>query len=589
MQPEHDDEKKAEHSAVEMPPSPASDDDTPFDDSTTSRAIDDIVAKEGDVVLAAEDEKKQAQEAVVKPRRRSFLYRWWHNGWARSITLLIVCIGIAGAAATPVSRYWILNTAGVQASSSVNILDDKTGLPLKGVRFTMDGKSADANEAGIARLSGLRLGPQTLRIEQPGFSVVEQTVTVGWGSNPLGAYKLKSTGVRLTIEVRDFLSGKPIEGAQAASGESTAVSDKNGKLVITLASSDEVADPVTLAKPGYRTEQVTLDADLRKTTKASLVYGQKTVYVHNQSGKYDVYKSDLDGKNPQVLLPGTGSETSNMSLAVSPDGTKVAVVSTRGNQRDAGGFLLSTLLIVNISDGEAVSIAKAAQLQLVDWIGSRLVYQQVASDAATPANARYSVIGYSTSDGSRVQLGSAKKLNAVFSAHGAVYFAVAADPADSAFKPAFYKVNPDGGGKQAVIDMEIWGGYRPHYTALNVQSATDGWLSYDLTTDRYTASTDPGSAAGRLYVADATGSKHLWIESRDGQGILQVYDKATAKDARVIAQAGLTYPVRWLSNDIVVYRVVTGGEVADYAVSLLGGPAAKIANVVNTYGFTSGQ
>jgi hypothetical protein len=48
-----------------------------------------------------------------------------------------------------------------------------------------------------------------------------------------------------------------------------------------------------------------------------LVPDRKTVFVAKDSGKYDLYKSYVDGKNREVLLKGTGSENSNIALAMS--------------------------------------------------------------------------------------------------------------------------------------------------------------------------------------------------------------------------------------------------------------------------------
>lgn len=570
------------------PPQPQSD-DTSFDDDKTARAIDDIVAKEADTVLGAEDEKSGAQAQVPVHKKHRFFYKWWHNKWARWLTVLVLLGATSGCAATPVARYWVLNTAGVRVESSVKVLDGKTGLPLKSVRFVIDGKTADTDVSGEARLRELALGPHSMRIEQPGFKVIEQHITLGWGSNPLGVYRLEASGVSYVIELQDRLTQKPLAGVQAVNGEATALSDKNGKLTITLPSIQDAADPVTLNKSGYRTEQVMLDVDARKATKTSMVAAHKTVFVSKQSGKYDVYKSDLDGKNAQVLLAGTGSETANISLAVSPDGSKVAVVSTRDGQRDGSGQLLSSLLIVNMSDGNAVSIAKASQIQLIDWVGQRVIFEQVSSEPTTPANARYSVVSYNISDGTRIQLGAAKKLNAVFSAQGVIFYAVAADPADSAFKPAFYKVHADGGGKQAVVNAEIWSGQRVDYHILNLQHADGGWLAYDLRTDRTNDIIDPVSYAHRPYADNTSGSRSLWVETKDGQGVLELLDVAANKPRSVVSVPGLTYPVRWVTDEIIMYRVVTGGEVADYAVSLAGGPALKIADVVNSYGYSSGQ
>lgn len=571
-------------------PQRSDDDTTPFDDDKTSRAIDEIVAKEGDTVLAAEDEQKANERLPKTPHARGGRFSvlmhskafWW-------VVALLVCGGIGTTAAIPTSRYGLLNTAGVRAGASVVTVDDITGLPVSGVRLSIGSAAKDTDTSGKASLSGLRLGPATITIEQAGYAKISQQVTLGWGSNPLGTFKLKAAGVSYTVEVRDYLSDKPIEGVQAVSGESTAVSDKQGNITLHLPNIATANDTVQLAAEGYRSDEIPLLPDSAHPTKALLVMNKKTVYVSKQGGTYDVWKSDLDGKNAQVLLKGTGSETSNISVAVSPDGTKAAIVSTRDNKRDAEGLLLHSLLIVTIGDGAAMVVSRAAQIQLIDWLGSRLIFQQVSSDPATPPGARYTVVGYDTNDATRVQLAAAKRLNAVFSAQGAIYYAVAADSADAAFKPAFYRIHPDGSGRRALLGTEVWSGQRVDYNTLNLQTADGAWTAFDIPNNHGETIPGPSSFANRLYADTPARSKSIWVETKDGQGRLHLHDVASGKQTTVVAQSGLTYPVRWLSDTVVVYRVVLGSEVADYAISTSGGPARKIANATNTYGFVSGQ
>lgn len=565
-------------------------DTTPFDDDKTSRAIDEIVAKEGDTVLAAEDEQKAGELLAKPPRARGGWFSvllhskvfWW-------AVVLLLCGGVAAIAAIPTGRYWALNTAGVRSAASVVTVDDVTGLPVTGVTFRIGGAAADTDAMGKATLTGLRLGPTTLTIEQAGYAQLTKPVIVGWGSNPLGTFKLKAAGVSYTIEVKDYLSGKPVAGVQAASGEATAVSNKQGKIILPLPGVATADDTVVLSKDGYRSDEIALQPDPKQVTNALLVVHKKTVYVSKQSGTYDVWKSDIDGKNAQVLLKGTGSETSNISVAMSPDGTRAAVVSTRDNKRNAEGLLLSSLLVVNIHDGEAMVVSRAAQVQLIDWIGTRLVFEQISPDAATSPASRYTVVSYDIHDATRVQLAAAKRLNVVFSAQSAIYYAVAADSADASVKPAFYKIYPDGTGKQMVLETEIWGGQRVAYDTLHLQTAHQTWIAFDLTNGRGTEISGPSSFVNRLYADNPARSKSIWVETKDGQGALQLHTVGSARQTTLVSQGGLTYPVHWLTDTVVVYRVVLGGEVADYAASTEGGPAHKIADVVTTYGFTSGQ
>jgi hypothetical protein len=579
---------------VELPASAATndvaenDDDTPFDDAKTEQAINDIVEHESDDLLAAQD----AAVAVATPRpKRGFwhgLGRFLSSAKTYWITLLLVMVAAGTITAIPKARYWVLNTAGVRASSSITAVDSKTQLPLKGVILTVGGHSAQADSDGKATVTNVRLGPQSLTISQVGFSDVHETVTIGWGSNPLGSFALKAVGVRYVILVRDYLSEKPIAGVEAVSDGAVAVSDKNGKIELTLASTDVATNPVTIAKSGYRSEAVTLGAVLSQATPVALVTGRKAVFVSRQNGVYNVLKSDIDGKNVQMLLAGTGSETSNISLAVSPDGQKAALVSTRDNSRDADGFLLSTLSLISIDDGARVTLAHAAQIQLIDWIGPRLVFEQVAPQSSATDTNRYTVISYDVGNATRAQLAAATRLNVVFSAQGFIYYAVAADAATPTVHPAFYKIGPDGAGKQTALDKEVWSGQRVNYNTFNVQTAADGWFAYDIAGAKSTAIATPTSFANRTYADSPTATTSLWIDTGTETRLMQ-YDSVAAKDAAVRSQAGLTYPLRWQATDAVIYRLVTATETADYALSLLGGTPHKIADVANTYGFTSGQ
>ncbi len=566
----------------------ADDDTTVYDDDRTSRAVDDIVAHESDQLLEAQDEA--AAEASAKVPKRSFFGRLGHflfkTSRGRWLLFLLIVAALGAAAGIPASRYYLLNKAGVQASASVLAVDALTQTPLKNVRVSVGGHHAQTDSSGRAVIRGLRLGPATLIITQIGFADIKQDMVVGWGSNPMGKFALKAVGVRYTLIVRDYLTEKPLAGVQARSGGAAAASDANGKLVITLAKAADAVDPVSLSLGGYRSDDITL-GDPTQTQTVAMVIAQKAVYMSKENGKYDIYKSDLDGANKQLLLSATGSEDSNSSLIMSPDGAHAALVSTRDNQRGADGYLLNSLSLIDVADGSVNRITQGEQIQLIDWIGPRLIFEKVASDANTPAASRYSVVAYNVSDGTRVQLAAAAHLNAVFSAQGSVYYAVGAD-SSAAVSPAFYKISPDGNGKQTVLDQEVWSGQRVDYNTLNLQVAS-GWNAFDLVSNRGTDIANPSSYVNRLYADNAGGTTSLWVDARGDQGVLVAYDISAKKDADKITLGGLTHPLHWVNDQVIIFRVVSSTSAADYVVSLDGGHAHKIADVTNTYGFSQGQ
>lgn len=551
--------------------------DTPFDDEKTDKAIAEIVAKEGDDVLAAQD-AAAAKGAVGRHRKRG---SFWRNKWVRTVILFLLFGGLAAAAVVPTSRYWALNTAGVRSSSSLRVVDSTTQLPLKGVDVNLGGKEARTDSEGNVSFTNLRLGQTRLLIKQVGFEQIRRDIVIGWGSNPLGNFALKATGVQYVIEVKDYLSGKPLEGVEATNGEATAVSGKDGKITLTLENTVVAKGSIALSKAGYRSEAISLNEDPEKPTQATMVIDQKTVFVSRENGKYDLYKSDIDGQNREVLLAATGNENSNISLVVSPDGTRAAFVSTRGGKRDSSGFLLSSLVLVNIGNGSTTTIAEAAQIQLLDWVGSRLVFQLGSSDSGDEN--RYTVVSYDYGSNTRVQLAAANKLQAVVSVRGTVFYAPAAGSSDEG--AGLFKIGADGKNKQQVFDEEVASVLRSDYGTLNVQTTDGTWIKYDIAAGSKTQVGTPDSLANRLYIDNEDRSKSLWIS----QSVLRLYDTAASKDTEVTTASGLVHPLRWAGKSAAIFRVSNASETADYAASLDGGTPRKIADVTPTYGFSQAQ
>jgi hypothetical protein len=556
------------------------------DNPETDQAVEEVTRTEGDKLLQDQDEGIE----VVAPAKGHGIWggikSWWHNKLARDLTITAILLAAAGLFIYPATRYWILNTCGVRASASVIITDEKTRLPLKGVKVEIGDVESKTDADGKVVIAGLKLGSQYLEINQTGFAAVEKPLIIGWGSNPLAAIELQPTGIRFTIILQDYLSEKSVAGAVATSGQATATSDKNGKIELTFASLDDAGQQVKISKDAYRSELITLADDPKQPTLVKLVTSNPAVYVSKQSGRYDVYRSYIDGKDPKVIFAGTGSETSNISLVVSPDNRFAALVSTRDNQHDGDGFLLSSLTLINVEDGSSTTLGRGAQIQLIDWIGSRLIYELVSADPAA-GSSKYIIVGYDAVANTRVQLVAAEHLNAVFSAQGTILFAVADDDSSNANTGSFYRISPDGANKQKVLDKEVWSGQRVDYNTIDLQT-TEGWSAYDILGNRATDISSPSSLTNRLYSDKPDGSQSAWVNNSDGQSQLNIYNIQTAKD-QSIQTTGVAYPVRWITSDAVVFRLVAGNEIADYAISTQGRQAYKIADVANSYGFSAGQ
>lgn len=572
-------------------PASSTDLEEPFNDRQTDEAVQDITREEADKVLEAEDHKTNLSNNPKPPKKgvgqrlKSLFAVWWRNKATRYSTLTILFAFVVGTGAWPTSRYAILNTAGVRSGASLKILDQSTGLPLKKVDVQLGNKTATTDNQGVAAFNNLRLGPQQLKVERVAFASVRKNIVVGWGSNPLGEFKLEATGAQYVFNVTDYLSTKAVTTAEAVSGDASAFADKKGKIVLTVEEPAGDTMTVTLRADDYRTEKLTFPVNTKEAFNTKMAAGQSLVYVSKQAGKYDLYKIDADGKNKKLLLAGTGSERQAISVVSSPDGRQAALVSSRGPKRDSSGYLLDTLTLIDVQTGKTKTIDEAQSIRPVDWINQRLVYLATygASSAATADRQR--IVSYNTEESARTVLTTADYFNSITSADGFIYYAVAAsDPKQS---PIFQKIRPDASGKLTVLNKQVWNVQRLSIDEMALETE-EGWYDYTIgesIAEKGQVPADPHEK--RHYFMAPNGTRSARVENRDGKGALLVSEKADVKREKVFTSAsGLALPIRWLNKDVLVYRVAHSGETADYVRNLEGGEAKKVTDVTATSGLS---
>lgn len=587
----HEPDLKAE--PVEEPkpeveePLPAKD-ELGLETAQTSRAVEDIIATEADEILAAEDRKK-VPISRVKPSQKekrkglgAFFSAWFKTPKYRNLTLLLILSAVGIVAAVPSSRYYALNNAGVRASLSTKVIDDKTSQPLKNVEVVVGDSSAKTDRDGNVKLSNLKLGPQKIVVRKPAFAEVTRAVTIGWGSNPQQETRLTSIGMQLTFSVADFLSDKAI-GAEAISGEASARANEKGEIVLTVPTSDKDSIDIQILADNYRTESLTIATTKKEVTTLKMVPARKQAFVSKRSGKFDLYKIDVDGKNEKLILAGTGLEKED-SIAVVPHPKKnvVALVSTRDNVRNQDGYLLNTLTLVDLDTNETSKLGQSERIQVVDWIGNRLVYVKIAQGQSAASPQRHRLVSYDIESNTEKELASSNYFNDVLSARGAIYYAPSVYKVNGSV--GLFKINADGTSKKTIYEKEVWNLFRTSYEKVSASSGQD-WFELNLDSGGFTkANGAPPVMKSRVYVDGLNAGSSLWVDERDGKGVLVVYDFESKQDKTLHAQGGLKNPIHWLDSDHAVYRVADGSETADYVISLSGGEPKKIRDVTNTAG-----
>lgn len=561
---------------------PADDTLPDVDDDATDKAVDDIARTDGDTLLAVQDATEPAEPPNKGHKFRRFFKAWWHNKVARWATIFLILAGIGTAIGMPTSRYAILNTAGVRASASITIIDDTTQLPLKNVQVSLAGQTALTSKDGTAHFYQLKLGKTTLTISKRAFATISQPHVIGWGSNPLENIMLHAVGLKYTFHITDFLSGKPITTAEASLGEASALADQNGKIVLALDNSDISQTPVTISADGFRDEKVPLGPANTSDQTVKMVPARKLAFISKRSGTYDVYKIDADGNNEAVVLKGTGLERDDISLVAHPSDDKVALVSSRENVHNADGFLLNTLTLIDLSDGTTTKVAQSERIQVMGWIGSRLVYVQEAAGASANNPQRQQIFTYDYKTNNRTQISVSNSYNDIAVAGSNIFYAPSSQTAQDA--GSLIKSNAEGTNKQTIIDSPVWNIYRSAYDQLTL-AVQQNWYQYKLgDTKAQPLSSPPANLVNRLYADSPDGRRSAWVDQRDGKGVLLVYDVGAKKETTAQTMDGLTTPVHWLTNNTIVFRVHNDNEIADYVVNIDGGAARKIRDVTDAKG-----
>ncbi len=558
----------------------------PADEPDIEAAVNDIVAKESDAVLEAEDQKVAEAFSDKKPslndRLKHFFVSWWENKKARYGTFAAITVAIVAILAVPTTRYVVLNSVGVRSGVSLTVVDSSTRLPLRNVSVAIGGTSTRTDQNGYVKLSGLKLGKTELKIERRAFADVRRTLTLGWGSNPLGEFQLTPIGTQYTFIVKDFMSDKPIEKAEAISGAASAFSDKNGKIVLTVDEADATELEVTIEANSYRDEVLQINADTEGDQQVAMVPARKHVFVSKRSGTYDVYKIDVDGSNEELLLAGTGHERDDLVLVPHPTADIVALVSTRDNKRNNDGYLLSTLTVIDVDSGETTDIAQSEQIQLIGWVGDRLVYAQIAAGESAESPHRHRLKSYNYVKDDSLELAASNYFNDVLLAGGSVYFAPSLSTGGKDI--GLYKIAANGTARQTILNKEVWNIFRASHDKLYI-SAQQEWYEHTIGNGEPTKMNGaPANARSRVYTDNPDGLSSLWVEERDGKGVLLSYDTEEREDEILRTQSGLHFPVYWLNERYLVYRINTDEESADYVMNTDGGEPRKIQDVSNTGG-----
>lgn len=528
--------------------------------------------------------------------------------WLSLLALLIAVVAMLWFIQS--SRWWLVNLFGARNTLTITTISPGEGKAsaseLRNVAVAVNGVTYHTDSKGQLKVPNVPYGNMTIAATKNGFQSVNYGVVLDFdpflhklgGASTDNAARnvtlsLKSTGIPVSFTLVDWLSGKPVSTGEFAVGDLVAKPDSKGTVSLRVPGTDAKSVIVDASFGGAYVDKK-FDVSIGGSAPViRVVPGGRDYFLSSRSGVLTLYSSNLDGSDTQPILAGTGQETDATNFAVSPDGKYGVLSSSRDGASNSHHDLLQRVYIVDLATKRITQVDEGVKVTFADWSGDELVYTTTAYDASGndyPVTLR----GVDVSAGRVYNFESADGINVSTVSQGKVlYLRTSNSGPDQASSPILREAPVNATTSQTLGDQVSYDSYiQQDFDRVDFKTEQDqAWHEYDLSTDQLKTISQPTSGSNTaqyLSTANSDGTQHLLIDQVDGQPTLFVKD-GSDKQTPIYGDRGLSGPIRWVSDNVLIYRVVTATQAADYAVSLDTGKAQKITDVTPSNSSADGQ
>ncbi|MBC7581581.1 hypothetical protein H7097_01800 [Aeromicrobium sp.] len=505
---------------------------------------------------------------------------WAKKKWTLPLTLFLLLALLLGI---PLTRYPILGTI-MKKDTSITVMDSVTDQPVTDASITVAGSSFKTDNHGRV-MARLKVGKHDVTITKKYYKTYKSSVFVGIMKTPSVSVKAVATGRQVPLMVTDYITGRALENAVITASGSSAKTDKQGKATLVLAAKG-TDTKATITRDGYNDNPVNILITSRDVTtnRFTITPTGKVYFLSNLSGKIDVVKTDLDGKNRKTVLTGTGSEdTNSTALLASRNWKYLALLSKRDGKQ--GVYLINTTddSSTNIDGGNA-----SASFTLVGWSGDTFVYQIQRANVSNWQPGAQTLKSYDAPSGKLFTLDQSQAEGTGTADYGYTNFSTvsllngevvytknwysSSFPDHMAGKSSsLISVHPDSTSKKTIKDFAVPAGvtygysvnisqYEPYGLYVQVPNNNDGTNTYygyengtvalknDVTDDTW-------NKVYPTYLVSPTGKQSFWSDVRDNKNTLFVGNAEGANGKQIATLSGYT-PYGWYSDN---YLLVTKG------------------------------
>lgn len=548
-------------------------------EQTTNVVDDEVHADEPTNPNVWQRNAAEAQSANPEkfPRLKKFAEAYWERKkWTIPVSVIALLILLLSI---PLTRYPLLGLA-VKSDVPVAVIDSSTGQPVTDATVTAGGKTVKTDNHGHA-IMHIKVGKHDIAVTKKYYKTYNATVFAGIFKTEPTTVKAVATGRQVPITVVDFITGKPLENAVITASGSSAKTNKQGKATLVLPAKG-TNEKATIKLNGYNDSPVNVLVTARvvTTNQFKITPAGKLYFLSNLSGKIDVVKTDLDGKNRKTVLAGTGTEDANStSLLASRDWRYLALLSKRAGKQ--GIYLINTTndQTTNIDGG-----SDTASFTLVGWSNSTFVYEVSRSNVQSWQSGATALKSYDADGGKLYNIDQTQGEGTGYYDYASTSFSTVSLlnnelvyaknwGASGAGKldgksVSLLSVRPDGSNKKTVKDFPVPAGTPYYYSVTPSQYApTELYLQVyeDQTkatyyeyengsvTQKSDVTDDTFGKAYPTYLLSPSGKQTFWSEIRDNKNSLFLGNSDGGSGKQIATLSGYT-PYGWYTDN---YLLVT--------------------------------
>ena len=520
---------------------------------------------------AKKQAKKLAKSQLTDGEKKFLKRKKWLIGGGGVLGVTIILMAI------PYTRWLILNSFGIRSTMKFQVVEQQDKIPVSNVSILLDDTYfTTTDSSGNAQLENTRLGTHKVVITKNGYSREDITPTVGLTTNTTKV-EIKSIGIKVNLDVRNWLTNDVIVGATVSLKKDTVKSDKTGRASIVVPPDSTSKTLLQVSAPGFQTQSIPVTTGV-ESKEVALVSDAKDYFISKRDGRYDVFTSYVDGSNQQKVIEATGREDGDFLQFTMHRGNRYGILVANRDGKLINNRVVAGVYVIDFASNALRKIDEGSDVQLLDWGDDTIVYQKSDPNLNYDDPAFTKLEMYNPLTAKQKQIAQANYFSAAIVAQNKVFFAGANGYVAGGNTPLTSIDLGSGASKTYLSDRIPSSLSRANYDALTFLVDDNSYHNVAIKTG-YVSDIDRRVDTALRYGLSQAGNQVIWADKRDGQGTLLVRSTNQEDTKTVTKLSGLTSPTRWVTDRLAVVRVVTTAETADYLVDVPTGKTLKIVDV----------